>query len=251
MTPAEQMTPAESDPYPLDAPLSADSRQTRRHVAPHQWLAAERATRHQSRLAYRVGKRLFDLLVGSALLIIASPIILVAAMWIRLDSAGSPFFFQTRLGRDGKLFRICKLRGMYLDARERYPELYDYSHNRDLDFYFHYENDPRVTKAGKLFRRTSIDELPNLWNVVLGDMSLVGPRPEIPDVLAMYGGHRDEYLSVKPGITCRSKITGRDVLSKRETVELDLQYIRNRGFSEDLSILWKTFLSVISRRNVY
>jgi lipopolysaccharide/colanic/teichoic acid biosynthesis glycosyltransferase len=200
---------------------------------------------------YRVTKRLFDLIVGSVLLVVALPIILVAATLIRLESSGSPFFFQTRLGRRGTPFRIFKLRGMYIDARERYPELYDYSHNRDLDFHFHYSSDPRVTKIGRLLRRTSIDELPNFWNVVVGDMSLVGPRPEIPDMLARYGPHRDEYLSVKPGVTCRSKITGRDALTKRESVELDLQYIRNRGLLEDLSILWKTFMSVLCRRDVY
>jgi lipopolysaccharide/colanic/teichoic acid biosynthesis glycosyltransferase len=200
---------------------------------------------------YRLAKRLFDLITGSVLLVLALPIVLVAAMLIRLDSPGSPFFFQTRLGRHGRAFRIFKLRGMYIDARERYPELYDYSHNRDLDFHFHYSTDPRVTRIGRLLRRTSIDELPNFWNVVVGDMSLVGPRPDIPDMLARYGAHRDEYLSVKPGVTCRSKITGRDALTKRESVELDLQYIRNRGFGEDLSILWKTFLSVVSRRDVY
>jgi lipopolysaccharide/colanic/teichoic acid biosynthesis glycosyltransferase len=205
----------------------------------------------ETRPAYAFVKRSFDLIVGSVFLVIASPIILAAVIWIRLESAGPALFFQTRLGRQGTPFRICKLRGMYIDARERHPELYDYSHNRNLDFHFHYPADPRVTKVGRILRRTSIDELPNLWNVVVGDMSLVGPRPEIPDLLAMYGPGRDEYLSVKPGITCRSKITGRDVLTKRETLELDLQYIRNCSLSEDLSILWKTFLSVIRRRDVY
>jgi lipopolysaccharide/colanic/teichoic acid biosynthesis glycosyltransferase len=200
---------------------------------------------------YAFLKRSIDLILGSVLLVIALPIILAAVIWIRMESAGPALFFQTRLGRRGAPFRICKLRGMYIDARERHPELYDYSHNRNLDFHFHYPNDPRVTKVGRILRRTSIDELPNLWNVVVGDMSLVGPRPEIPDMLAMYGARRDEYLSVKPGITCRSKITGRDILTKRETLTLDLQYIRNRSLSEDLSILWKTFLSVIRRRDVY
>jgi lipopolysaccharide/colanic/teichoic acid biosynthesis glycosyltransferase len=200
---------------------------------------------------YDFSKRLFDLIAGSMLLLLAAPVILAAATWIRLESRGSPFFFQTRLGRDGKSFKIFKLRGMYIDARQRHPELYDYSHNPNLDFHFHYSTDPRVTKAGRFLRRTSVDELPNLWNVVAGDMSLVGPRPEIPELLAMYGPYREEYLSVKPGITCRSKITGRDVLTKRESIEFDLLYVRDRGFAADLAVLWKTFLSVISRRDVY
>lgn len=200
---------------------------------------------------YDIAKRAFDLIVGIPLLLLALPIFLCAAVWIRCESPGSPFFFQTRCGKHGKPFRIFKLRGMFIDARERFPELYDYSKNRDLDFHFHYNTDPRVTKTGQFLRRTSIDELPNLWNVVVGDLSLVGPRPEIPDILAMYGPYRDEYLSVKPGITCLSKITGRDVLTKRESIEFDLQYVRHRGFSQDLSILWKTFWGVMTRRNVY
>jgi lipopolysaccharide/colanic/teichoic acid biosynthesis glycosyltransferase len=100
-------------------------------------------------------------------------------------------------------------------------------------------------------RKTSIDELPNLWNVVLGDMSLVGPRPEIPEVLALYGPYRHEYLSVKPGVTCLSKCTGRDRLTKRETIDFDIKYIRERSFSLDLTILWRTFRSVMLRRDVF
>ena len=140
---------------------------------------------------------------------------------------------------------------MFLDARTRFASYYDYSHQPDLDFYFHHEDDPRVTRAGRFIRKTSIDELPNLWNVVLGDMSLVGPRPEIPEVLALYGPYRNEYSSVKPGITCLSKCTGRDRLTKKETIEFDLDYIRKRQFSLDLKILWKTFRGVMLRRDVF
>jgi lipopolysaccharide/colanic/teichoic acid biosynthesis glycosyltransferase len=203
------------------------------------------------RSAYESAKRAFDLLVGSILLIIAVPIILVAAAAIRFETPGSPFFIQTRLGRDGRPFRICKLRGMYADARIRFPSYYDFSGKQDLDFCFHHEEDPRVTRAGMFIRKTSIDELPNLWNVVLGDMSLVGPRPEIPEVLALYGPYRQEYLSVKPGVTCLSKCTGRDRLTKRETIDFDIQYIRERSFGLDLSILWRTFRGVVLRRDVF
>jgi len=204
-----------------------------------------------SRVVYHAAKRSFDLVVGSALLVIATPIILIAAAAIRLESKGSPFFVQTRLGKDGRPFKIVKLRGMFKDARDRFPSYYDYSNKQDLDFCFHHEVDPRVTRAGKLIRKTSIDELPNLWNVVLGDISLVGPRPEIPEVMALYGKYRDEYLSVKPGVTCLSKCTGRDRLTKRETIEYDLDYIRRRNFRSDIRILWRTFRSVVTRRDVF
>lgn len=200
---------------------------------------------------YRFAKRVLDLLLGSVLLIVCLPIVLLAAALISIESPGSPFFFQSRLGQDGKPFRIFKLRGMYRDARERFPHLYDYSAKRDLDFHFHHEVDPRVTRVGRFTRRMSIDELPNLWNVIVGDMSLVGPRPEIPEVLALYGNYRDEYLSVKPGITCLSKCTGRDRLTKSESVELDIKYIRERGFCKDSAIIWRTFLCVVLRRDVY
>jgi len=203
------------------------------------------------RPVYAVTKRAFDLVVGFILLIIATPIILTAAAIIRLESKGSPFFVQTRLGKNGRPFKIVKLRGMFKDARIRFPSYYDYSCKRDLDFCFHHEVDPRVTRAGNFIRKTSIDELPNLWNVVLGDISLVGPRPEIPEVMALYGPYRDEYLSVKPGVTCLSKCTGRDRLTKRETIEYDLDYIRKRNFRVDLQILWRTFRGVLLRRDVF
>jgi len=202
-------------------------------------------------LAYESAKRVFDLLLGSVLLIIAIPIILVAAAAIRIETPGSPFFIQTRLGKDGRPFRICKLRGMFCDAKVRFPAYYDYSSKRDLEFCFHHEDDPRVTRTGMFIRRTSIDELPNLWNVVLGDMSLVGPRPEIPEVLNLYGRYRQQYLSVKPGVTCLSKCTGRDRLTKRETIEFDIEYIRTRSFSLDVRILWRTFRAVMLRRDVF
>ena len=200
---------------------------------------------------YEVTKRTFDVTFGVTLLLVATPIILIAAAAIRLESKGSPFFVQTRLGKNGRPFKIVKLRGMFKDARIRFPSYYDYSNKPNLDFCFHHEVDPRVTRAGHFIRKTSIDELPNLWNVVKGDISLVGPRPEIPEVMALYGTFRDEYLSVKPGVTCLSKCTGRDRLTKRETIEYDLDYIRKRNFRMDLRILWRTFRGVVLRRDVF
>jgi lipopolysaccharide/colanic/teichoic acid biosynthesis glycosyltransferase len=203
------------------------------------------------RVLYQPVKRGYDFLLGLVLLVVATPVILIAAAAIRLESHGSPFFVQTRLGKNGRPFKIFKLRGMFEDARVRFPSYYDYSKKQNLDFCFHHEQDPRVTRAGKFIRKTSIDELPNLWNVVLGDMSLVGPRPEIPEVLALYGPYREEYLSVKPGVTCLSKCTGRDRLTKRETIEFDIDYIRRRSLRLDLQILWKTFRGVVLRRDVF
>lgn len=200
---------------------------------------------------YRFSKRLLDLVAGSILLCCSLPIIVLAAIAIRLESRGNPLFIQTRVGENGKPFRIFKLRGMYADARERFPALYDYSKQEGLDFYFHHERDPRITRVGNFIRRTSIDELPNFLNVVLGSMTLVGPRPEIPDVSALYGVHRDKYLSVKPGVTCLSKVSGRDLLTKEQTIRMDIAYIENMSVAMDIQILLKTFWSVINRRNVF
>jgi lipopolysaccharide/colanic/teichoic acid biosynthesis glycosyltransferase len=200
---------------------------------------------------YRFSKRLLDIVLGSVLLCCSLPIILLAAIAIRMESSGNPLFIQTRVGLNGKPFRLFKLRGMYADARERFPELYDYSKYGDLDFHFHYEVDPRITRVGSFIRKTSIDELPNFLNVVLGSMTLVGPRPEIPDVSALYGKYRGKYLSVKPGVTCLSKVTGRDLLTKEQTIRTDITYIENMSVAMDLRILWATFWSVINRRNVF
>ncbi|MDD4964186.1 MAG: sugar transferase [Gallionella sp.] len=200
---------------------------------------------------YLISKRMLDLIFGIPLLLIAAPIFLIAALIIRLDSPGNPFFVQKRIGLRGKPFWIIKLRGMYVDAKERFPELYDYSGHGGLNFHFHYEDDPRVTRIGRYTRRTSIDEMPNFINVVLGDMSLVGPRPEVPDVMELYGRYAEEYLSVKPGITCLSKCSGRDSLTKEETIQMDLGYIQSRSFLLDVKILWWTFVGVVLRRDVH
>jgi lipopolysaccharide/colanic/teichoic acid biosynthesis glycosyltransferase len=209
------------------------------------------AARRVRTVAYLFCKRTLDLLLGSILLCCSLPIIVAAAIAVRIESRGNPLFIQTRVGINGKPFRIFKLRGMYADARDRFPELYDYSKHGDLDFHFHYEVDPRITRVGSFIRKTSIDELPNFLNVVLGSMTLVGPRPEIPDVSALYGKYREKYLSVKPGVTCLSKISGRDLLTKEQTIRMDIGYIENMSTSMDLKILWATFWSVINRKNVF
>ena len=185
------------------------------------------------------------------LALLSAPVWLLAAVAVRIETKGNPFFIQTRIGLGGRPFKIIKLRGMYRDARSRFPQLYDYARFGSLDFHFHYPEDPRITRVGSFIRRTSIDELPNFINVAMGDMTLVGPRPEVPDVLDLYGEAREEYVSVKPGITCLSKVSGRDNLTKRETIELDLAYIRSASLRLDGVILWKTLKGVLCRQDVF
>lgn len=200
---------------------------------------------------YGPSKRWLDVTLGSILLCCSLPIIILAAIAVRIESRGNPLFIQTRIGLNGRPFRIFKLRGMYADARERFPDLYDYSKHPGLDFHFHRERDPRITRVGSFIRKTSIDELPNFLNVVLGSMTLVGPRPEIPEVSALYGKHRDKYLSVKPGVTCLSKVSGRDLLTKEQTILMDIGYIEKMSVAMDFRILWATFWRVIGRRDVF
>jgi len=197
----------------------------------------------------------FDLVLGTVLLIIAFPIILIAAAAIRIESTGSPFFVQTRLGKNGHPFKIIKLRGMYADARTRYPTYYDYSAKQDLDFCFHHEVDPRVTRAGKFIRKTSIDELPNLWNVVLGDMSLVGPRPERPYFVQKFRTNIQKYNlrhCCQVGMTGWAQVHGlRGDTSIPDRLRYDLHYIHNWSFGLDLHILARTMLTALKNENGY
>lgn len=200
---------------------------------------------------YEICKRALDVVLGSLLLIISAPIIIGAAIALRVDSPGNPFFVQTRVGLGGRPFKLYKLRGMYIDAPKRFPDLYNYNKYETLNFHFHSKEDPRITRVGAITRRFSIDELPNLFNVVKGDISLVGPRPEIPELISQYNGYATQYLSVKPGITCVSKISGRDRLTKIESIKMDINYIKNRSMAEDLRILWKTLERVALRLDVH
>jgi lipopolysaccharide/colanic/teichoic acid biosynthesis glycosyltransferase len=211
----------------------------------------ERYPIKQLSLGYRVVRRFLDIVLGGILLLISLPVILIAALAIRLETKGSPFFIQRRIGLGGKPFHIVKLRGMFVDARVRFAQLYDYGQHAGLNRQFHPQEDPRITRVGAFIRRTSIDELPNFLNVILGQMSLVGPRPEIPEMIELYGEYKAAYLSIKPGVTCISKISGRDHLSKRDSIELDLTYLDKMSTASDCIILLSTLVGVILRHGVY
>jgi lipopolysaccharide/colanic/teichoic acid biosynthesis glycosyltransferase len=167
---------------------------------------------------------------------------------IRLESRGPALVRQPRMGKGGRIFELVKLRGMRLNARELYPELYDYARHSADDakgFYFHNGRDPRVTRVGRVLRKYSIDELPNFWNVLRGDMSIVGPRPEIPELAHMYGDALRVILSVRPGVTSPAKADGRDHLSLEETIERDVEYVRTRSWKLDLQTIGRTIANVV------
>jgi lipopolysaccharide/colanic/teichoic acid biosynthesis glycosyltransferase len=197
-------------------------------------------------------KDVTDRVLAAVGLALVSPVLLAVAIAVKLDSPGPAFFRQTRIGRGGRPFTFWKFRGMAVDAKRRFPELYDYNYSAEevQGLRFHPGRDPRVTRVGQFIRRTSLDELPNLLNVVLGDMSLVGPRPEIPELVPYYGRSAKTVLSIKPGITSLAKLLGRDNITFQETLELDLRYIRERSLRTDLGILLGTVILVTTGRNI-
>jgi lipopolysaccharide/colanic/teichoic acid biosynthesis glycosyltransferase len=197
--------------------------------------------------------RAFDVVFALAVLVLAAPVLLLAMLAIRIDTPGGALFRQRRMGRDGRIFELVKLRGMHVDARERFPELYDYARHAQDDapgFFFHAEDDPRVTRVGRVLRKFSIDELPNFWNVVRGDMSVVGPRPEIPELAHMYGDALLTILSVRPGVTSPAKAQGRDGLSLDETIASDLAYVEGRSWRQDLRTIGQTVGNVFRGHGV-
>jgi exopolysaccharide biosynthesis polyprenyl glycosylphosphotransferase len=189
-------------------------------------------------------KGLFDRCAAAAALIMLAPVMCVLAGSVWLHDRGPAFFTQVRVGRDGKAFRIYKFRTMVVDAEKRRSELLD---SNDGDgVLFKMRRDPRITPVGVHLRRWSFDELPQLFNVFLGHMSLVGPRPALPDEAEKYAEHVRRRLVVKPGLTGLWQVSGRSDLSWEESVRLDLRYVENWSFALDLQIMWKT-ISVLVR----
>lgn len=200
----------------------------------------------------RVGRdplalRLFEIAVASLVLLATLPLMLVVAALIRVGTPGPALFRQRRVGRNGEIFEFWKFRTMYVDARERFPELYSYRYvPGQLDHTrFKQEDDPRLTPQGRWLRKTSIDELPNFVNVLRGDVALVGPRPEIPEMLPYYQGEDLLKFAVRPGVTGMAQVAGRGLLTFRETVDLDIQYVREQSRRLDLWIVGRTIRHVV------
>ena len=197
----------------------------------------------------RAMKNGLDRCVGVALFVAAAPVLAVLAVLIRLDSPGAAMFRQTRVGEHGRLFTIYKLRTMTDDAEARRAELV--AENEVDGHLFKIRSDPRVTRVGKFLRRSSLDELPQLLNVVKGDMSIIGPRPALPDEVAEYDAATRRRLAVKPGITGLWQVSGRSDLPYEEAVRLDLHYADNWRLSDDAVIVLRTARAVVASRGAY
>ena len=200
-------------------------------------------------ITYRRRKRLLDIFGSLFLIVVSAPLMLAIVALIKLTSRGPVFYTSERIGLCGKSFRFYKFRSMYLDADKRMAEVIG-SNEKDGPIFKMHDN-PRITRIGRILRQTSMDELPQLFNVLRGDMSLVGPRPPLPNEVAKYDDYAMERLSIRPGMTCYWQIMGRSNLSFEEWMELDHRYLEEMGVITDLKILLKTPFAVLKGDGAY
>lgn len=198
----------------------------------------------RARPGYRLAKRAVDVVGAATLLVLLMPLLTVVALAVRFSSPGAAFFLQRRVGRDGRVFRMWKFRTMVNGAHEMLPALVNI--DQLAEPVFKIEDDPRITKLGKLLRRTSVDELPQLWNVIKGDMSLVGPRPEEESVVAHYDVWQRRRLKLTPGITGLQQIHCRGTLSLQERLRWDILYLRKESLLLDFWIMVRTVFVVVT-----
>ncbi|MCK4774095.1 MAG: sugar transferase [Candidatus Krumholzibacteria bacterium] len=198
---------------------------------------------------YAVTKRAFDLVVGTLMLILLIPILPLIAVMIKLDTRGPVFFKQDRVGEGGKLFKFYKFRSMIHEADGSKASLIEL--NEQDGPVFKIRSDPRITSVGRFLRRSSLDEIPQIFNVLKGDMSVVGPRPPLPSEVVNYQPWHMGRLAVRPGITCLWQISGRSQIGFNEWMRLDMEYLKTRSFRTDLLIFLKTIPAVIARKGAY
>jgi len=200
-------------------------------------------------------KRLLDLLIAIPLLILISPLWLFIVLWIKKDSPGPAIFKQQRVGRGGLPFTIYKFRTMVPNAdavmKAKIEQLKQEGKFDPDNFVFQEKDDPRITRSGRFLRKTSLDELPQLLNIINGTMSLVGPRPEVPEIVETYMPEQRTRLDMPPGVTGLAQINGRSELALAETLKYDVEYVKNWNFWLDIKILWKTVFVVLAGKDAY
>lgn len=196
------------------------------------------------------GKRLLDFVAALILLVLISPLWLFIVLWIRSDSSGPAIFKQTRVGQRGKPYTIYKFRTMVQNAEALMKDKLEKVNDLE-NFVFQEKDDPRITRSGHFLRKTSLDELPQLINILVGNMSLVGPRPEVPELVKLYTPEQRRRLNVLPGVTGLAQVNGRSELTLGETMTYDLEYVRAWSFWFDLKILWKTIFVVFTGKGAF
>jgi exopolysaccharide biosynthesis polyprenyl glycosylphosphotransferase len=220
------------------------------HVSPVEGLPLMWVDQPQFTGLRRIVKRAVDIGMATAVLALSAPVLIVIALLVRVTSRGSALYCSTRMGQDGKAFRVYKFRSMYRDADQRRDELMELNESAG-GMLFKMRHDPRVTPVGRLLRKFSIDEMPQLFNVIMGSMSLVGPRPPLPDEVERYLTHDHRRLLVKPGMTGLWQVSGRSELSWDESVRLDLYYVENWSLTLDLAIIARTLWAVVRSHGAY
>jgi lipopolysaccharide/colanic/teichoic acid biosynthesis glycosyltransferase len=236
---------------PAHAPAAPDTGadEARGRDAGHRPSRARRGGLVTASPAQRLAKRLLDIVVGTGALAVILPVLLLAMAAVACTSRGPVFYVDWRTGRDGRTFRMWKLRSMHVDANRRLAQLLE--HNEVTGPVFKMRRDPRITPVGRILRKLSIDEMPQLLNVIKGDMSLVGPRPPLPAECMSYSPRQRERLAVKPGLTCIWQVSGRSDIGFDEWVEMDLEYIARWSFGLDVHLLIRTIPAVLSGRGAY
>lgn len=203
----------------------------------------------ESGLIYNLSKRIIDITGSFIGLVLLSPILIIVGILIKLESKGPIVFTQKRVGKDGKEFDMYKLRSMVVNAEEIKEKLKE--QNEMSGPMFKMKDDPRITKIGKFIRKTSIDELPQLVNVLKGDMSLVGPRPSLPNEVKDFETWMLKRLNVKPGLTCYWQVSGRNNIDFEDWMKLDIKYVNERSFLLDIKLIFKTFFVLFGDNNAY
>jgi len=193
---------------------------------------------NEKNVGYFIIKRSIDIIGALCGILIISPVMILVAIWIKLDSKGPIFFTQKRVGQDGNEFMMYKFRSMCCDAEVLLGKLKD--DNEMSGPMFKIKEDPRITKIGKFIRKTSIDELPQLINILKGEMSLVGPRPSLPREVAQFTSYQKQRLVAKPGLTCYWQVNGRSDVSFEEWMKMDVEYLRERNTLVDIVLIFKT-----------
>ena len=215
-----------------------------REVSDSQKERLNREEVQNSKRVYCFFRRAQDIILSAGALLVLWPLLLIVAAAIMIDSPGNPIFVQERVGRGGKVFRFYKFRSMVPNAESMLDDLLKYNEMEGPAFKM--KDDPRITRVGRFIRKSSIDELPQLWNILKGDMSIVGPRPPLPREVAQYDEYQLQRLYVTPGLTCYWQIQPhRNDLSFDDWMELDLKYIRERSFLVDWKIIFATFAAVL------
>ena len=203
----------------------------------------------QNLKVYEICKRTIDIIGAGLGLILLSPIIAIVACAVKVTSKGPVFFSQKRVGKNGELFEMYKFRSMVVNAEELKENLED--KNEMSGPMFKIKDDPRITKVGKFIRKTSIDELPQLWNVLKGDMSLVGPRPSLPKEVEQFDNWMFKRLSVRPGLTCYWQVSGRNNIDFEDWMKLDVKYVEERNFWIDIKLIFKTVFVLFGDKNAH